>query len=399
MKYLLYIILFTMTFTFSNAKWEYYNDSNSLIKLGTSSIVVDYNNTVWVKTGGGIVAIDGDNWTLFDSTDSEHINKATDLTIDIYGNLWFVSNGNIVTYENNEFIKKDSLNGAQFIEFDSDNNYWISVDRSIYKKEGNEFIEKYHDYKGENSVASLIINGNDNVYFSRLFNGDLCQIFNDGSIVCLDKNNSEIPNPYSISSFATDSNGNIWVGGLFYSIQGFDGSTWTKYDSLKTNDNTIGRKYKSIGFDKNNILWAICNPRLSGDSYLFRIGKNIESYTLETTLYDPIDFNVIYDLAIDFNGNVWVTSNMGLFKFTPELTNVEEDNTNDNRHNISYKVDNIEIISSVIISKIEIFDLMGSSLLSVSNIDNYEFTINTNSLMKGLYILRVNNTSYKFLKR
>ncbi len=85
--------------------------------------------------------------------------------------------------------------------------------------------------------------------------------------------------------------------------------------------------------------------------------------------------------------------------YSTSQANVEEENTNDNRYNISYGVENLEISSSDIISKIEIFDLMGSSLFSLSDIDNYEYTVNTASLMKGLYILRVDNISYKFLKR
>ncbi|MER3330300.1 MAG: hypothetical protein RIF34_12025, partial [Candidatus Kapaibacterium sp.] len=318
--------------------------------------------------------------------------------IDNYGKLWFVSNGRVVKFEDGNFIKIDSLYGAKFIEFDSKNNYWVASSLSIFKLEGDKFIEKYRGIRDELEFTNLIIDGKDNIYFKRFFYSDLCQLNEDSTIVCFDNNNSGILESSSLTAFATDSSGNIWTGGRLL-IQGFDGDKWKIYDSLKTNDNNFGRKYTALGFDKNNSLWALSNWSMLSNSYLFKIDQHVESYILDTNLLGDEFFNPIYDLAIDFSGNVWLVSPMGLFKFTPELTNIEAENTNDNRYNISYGIDNIGISSADIIYKIEIFDLMGSSLFSLSDIDNYEYTVNTASLMKGLYILRINNTSYKFLKR
>ncbi len=398
MKYLLFIILLIVANTATSAKWDYYNDSNSIIKGGASSIVVDYNNIVWVSTGDGLVSIDGSNWTKYDSTDSDYIKYATDLTIDNYGKLWFVSNGRVVKYEDSKFVKIDSLYGAKFIEFDSENSYWVANNESIYKKEGNEFIEKYKSDSVENNAVSLTIKGNENVYFSRLFYSDLCLLQDDGTKLCFDKNNSEIPEPYSITSFATDSSGSIWTGGRSL-IQGFDGEKWKVYDSLKTNDNNIGMKYRALCFDKNNILWALSNPHISGNIYLFRIGENVESYTIDTNFVDPEKFNIIFDLAIDFNGNVWIASTMGLFKFTPELTNIDNQYSNNSNIDITYEENNIEITSQEMLTNIEIFDLMGGNVIAKSDINALEYTLETSELVKGLYILRVNNISYKFLKR
>lgn len=398
MKYILFIILLFVVNTVTYAKWDIYNNTNSIIESGTHSIVVDYNNIVWFKSGINLVAIDGDNWTKYDSTASDYIKDATDLTIDNFGNLWFVSAGTVVRYEDGKFIEVSSIKGIRSIEFDSDSNYWVANKESIFKNENGKFLEKFRDTTGELEPTKLIINGKDNIYFKRFFYSDLCQLKADSTVICYNNQNSGAPNNYSFYSSALDSNGNIWLGGD-WSIMSFDGSSWTVIDSLKTNNSHSGRFYRGIGFDKNNTLWALSNWSSYISSDLFKIDENLESYKLDSSILGNEFGNLVNDLAIDFNGNVWVTSNMGLFKFTPELTNVEEESTNDNRHNISYGIDNIGISSTNIISKIEIFDLMGSSLLSVSNIDNYEYSVNTASLMKGLYILRINNTSYKFLKR
>lgn len=397
MKYLLIIILFVVANTVTYAKWDYYNDSNSIVKGGTSSIVVDYNNTVWVKTGDGIVAIDGDKWTLYDSTDSDYIKYSTDLTIDNYGNLWFVSNGRVVKYEDGNFIKIDSLYGAKLIEFDSNNNYWVASSLSIFKHEGDKFIEKYRGIRDELEFTKLIINGKDNIYFSRFFYSDLCQLKQDSTIVCYDNNNSGMPESSSLTAFATDSSGNIWTGGRLL-IQGFDGDKWKIYDSLKTNDNNFGRKYTALGFDKNNSLWALSNWSMLSNSYLFKIDQHVESYILDTNLLDDEFFNPIYDLAIDFIGNVWLVSPMGLFKFTPELTNIDNYNSNKANVDITYKENYIGITSQESLKIIEIFDLMGGNVIANSDIDAHEYTLDTSELAKGLYILRVNNKSYKFMK-
>ncbi len=398
MKYLLFIILLIVANTVTYAKWDIYNNTNSIIESGTHSIVVDLNNIVWFKSGINLVAIDGDNWTKYDSTDSDYIKDATDLTIDNFGNLWFVSAGTVVRYEDGKFIEVSSIKGIRSIEFDSDGNYWVANKESIFKNENGKFLEKFRDTTGELEPTKLIINGKDNIYFKRFFYSDLCQLKADSTVICFNSQNSGVPNNYSFYSSAMDSNGNLWLGDNWNIIK-FDGSNWTVLDTLKSNDNHIGRFYRAIGVDKNNTLWTFSNYSFTFNSYLFRIDKNIECYVLDKDHLGDEIFNQVANLAIDFNGNVWIASTMGLFKFTPELTNIEAEKTNDNIYNISYGIDNIGISSTDIISKIEIFDLMGSSLLSVSNIDNFEYTVNTASLMKGLYILRINNTSYKFLKR
>lgn len=398
MKYLLFIILFIVVNTVTYAKWDYYNDSNSIIKGGASSIVVDYNNIVWVSTGDGLVSIDGDNWTKYDSTDSDYIKYATDLTIDNYGKLWFVSNGRVVKYEDDKFVKIDSLYGAKFIEFDSDGNYWVSSSLSIFKHEDGKLIEKFRGVRDELEFTNLVINGKENIYFSRFFYNDLCQLKDDSTIVCFENNNSGIPESSPLTAFATDSSGNIWTGGRLL-IQGFDGDKWKIYDSLKTNDNNFGRKYTALGFDKNNILWALSNPHISGKIYLFRIGGNVESYTIDTNYVDPEKFNIIFDLAVDFNGNVWVASTMGLFKFTPEITNVDNQNSNKANIDITYEENSIRITTKEFLKSIEVFDLMGGNIIAKSGINALEYTLATSELVRGLYILKVNNISYKFLKR
>jgi|GEM_PF-1606222 len=397
MKYILFIILLFVANTVTYAKWDYYNDSNSIVKGGASSIVVDYNNTVWVKTGDGIVAIDGDKWTLYDSTDSDYIKYSTDLTIDNYGNLWFVSNGRVVKYEDGNFIKIDSLYGAKLIEFDSNNNYWVASSLSIFKHEGDKFIEKYRGIRDELEFTKLIINGKDNIYFSRFFYSDLCQLKADSTVICFNSQNSGVPNNYSFYSSAMDSNGNLWLGDNWNIIK-FDGSNWTVLDTLKSNDNHIGRFYRAIGVDKNNTLWTFSNYSFTFNSYLFRIDKNIECYVLDKDHLGDEIFNQVANLAIDFNGNVWIASTMGLFKFTPELTNIDNYNSNKANVDITYKENYIGITSQESLKIIEIFDLMGGNVIANSDIDAHEYTLDTSELAKGLYILRVNNKSYKFMK-
>ena len=398
MKYLLFIILFVVANTVTNAKWDFYNDSNSVIKRYASSIVVDYNNTVWFKSEGRIIAIEGDNWTFYDSTDSKYITYAADLTIDRNGNLWFASYGSIVKFENGNFIEVDFIKGIHNIEFDSENNYWVANKESIFKNENGKFIEKYRDTTGEFEPTKLIIDGKDNIYFKRFFYNDLCQLKEDSSVICYHKQNSGVPNNFSFYSSAIDSNGNIWLGGD-WSIMSFDEINWTVVDTLKTTDNRVGRFYRGIGFDKNNTLWALSNYSPTYHSYLFKINGNVESFILDTNLLGNDFFNLVNDLAIDFNGNVWLASTMGLFKFTPEITNVDNQNSNNSNIDIRQGENNIGITSQELLTNIEVFDLMGGSVSTISDINAFEYTLDTGHLIKGLYILRVNNSSYKFLKR
>jgi ligand-binding sensor domain-containing protein len=58
------------------------------------SIVIDRNNVKWIGTANGMVRIEGNNWQLFDTTNTPlEDNSIAPRTIDLQNNLW-VSNNN-----------------------------------------------------------------------------------------------------------------------------------------------------------------------------------------------------------------------------------------------------------------------------------------------------------------
>ena len=110
-----------------------------------------------------------------------------------------------------------------------------------------------------------------------------------------------------------DQAGNIWITTFGIGISRFDGFTWTIYTFGDSEpDNRVG-----ITGEVDGQLWITTgggnDP--SGDRRLFRFDG--EEFTLLTTM-DRLNARSIRDLLVDRQGNVWVGTDRGLRKYTPD---------------------------------------------------------------------------------
>lgn len=389
MKKLILTIIFLLIPFVSHSQWEVYNSENSILPNSPiKKIVVDKNNTVWVLADSGLVSINGDEWILYDPTKGNiPYSYIQDIAVNKKGEFFIASNGYILKFDNNSFEIVDSLPDIKFLDFDSKGNYWVSTRESILKKEGDKWVTKYTEKSYDLETVRMIVDNEDRVWLSRLFYIDVCQLLEDGTIYCFSENDSKALKKGMNSRFALDSNGSIWFGSR-NAILGYNGTDWFEIDSLEVKDNEYGGRYRAIGFDKENNLWAVSNLNFNDVFQLIKIGKKIEVFELDSNLL-PVDaYNWVRGLAIDLTGNVWIASTMGLIKFTPTKTNIELGSEQETSIYPNPTNGIVNIKSSNSKNTTEIYNLLGEKIISTDN-----ERIDLSNFQKGVYIIRVSNSN------
>ena len=108
----------------------------------------------------------------------------------------------------------------------------------------------------------------------------------------------------------------LWLGTEEDGIILFDRikETFTSFKSHNKENSLSSNKVKSLYYDPKGILWI---GTKGGGLNKFDIKKN---YFYNYTIKDGLANNVIYAILPDKKGNLWLSSNKGISKFTPEKT-------------------------------------------------------------------------------
>jgi signal transduction histidine kinase/ligand-binding sensor domain-containing protein len=134
-----------------------------------------------------------------------------------------------------------------------------------------------------------------------------------------------------VSALCEDHTGTLWVGTSGGGINAFDraNGTFTRYLHEPSKSETIGSNYiRSIYDDHNSVLWI--GTLGGGLSKLERQktsnradGGKQEIAKVEFITYrerDGLANNVIYGILEDASGNLWLSTNKGLSRFTPRTS-------------------------------------------------------------------------------
>jgi signal transduction histidine kinase/ligand-binding sensor domain-containing protein len=126
-----------------------------------------------------------------------------------------------------------------------------------------------------------------------------------------------------VSALCEDRSGTLWVGTSGGGLNAFDraSGTFTRYLHDPAQRTTVGSNYiRSIYEDRNGVLWI--GTLGGGLSRFDRMANTRKGDTRkgEFTTYhetDGLANNVIYGILEDANGNIWLSTNYGLSRFTP----------------------------------------------------------------------------------
>ncbi|MGK0253440.1 MAG: signal transduction histidine kinase/ligand-binding sensor domain-containing protein [Mariniflexile sp.] len=254
------------------------------------AITVEKNGTTWIGTSGkGLTRFEpkANNWKSFTHNrnleNSISSNRIVSLLVDNDNDLWIGTQdlGLNILNSNNTFLKysettKISLSAKTIwcIFKDYKNNYWLGTrDNGLIKfdkKKGE--IKKFIKTEDNKSISS-----------------------NNIRVIVEDKNN------------------NLWIGTDASGLLKFDPITETFITYVHSEDeNSLSKNnIKSLYYDTNDILWIGTN---GGGLNAFHTKKQ-QFYHFSTQ--DGLANDVIYGIVPDAKGNLWLSSNKGITRFTP----------------------------------------------------------------------------------
>ena len=255
------------------------------------SITTDPKGAVWIGTSGkGLTQYDPKNnsWQTFTTgTAGENeitSNRIMSLLVDMDGDLW------IGTQEDGLILR--NLEG-DFIPFNSNSKVPLAAHTV------------WDIFKDSNNTIWLGTRENGLIQFDKN-KGILTQFVTDP------KDSNSIPSN-NVRVITEDPSGNLWIGTEEDGIARYDPTLQTFkrfYQNSGTNTYT-SNSIKTLYFAPNGILWIGTNG--GGLNALDTSNGEFYRYTTD----DGLANNVIYAILPDAQGNLWLSSNRGITKFTP----------------------------------------------------------------------------------
>jgi ligand-binding sensor domain-containing protein/serine phosphatase RsbU (regulator of sigma subunit) len=253
-------------------------DKNSLSSNSVYAITEDKDGTLWIGTfGGGLNRLDKKTGTFTcyknDPADSNSLssNAIRTMMADKEGNLWIGTDGG--------GLNKFNIKTGKFTVYRNDPD-------SDSENEGPESLS--------NNFVYSVFESSDGTLWAGT----------DGGVNKLDKKTgkfykyqSDPLDPYSLSNNSVyaiiqDKTGTIWVG--------TDGGGLNRLIRLKDHSpHRFISRWKNIKIENN------------GDEEIIKFKRY--------TIYDGLPNNCIYAIAEDGKGNLWLTTNKGLCKFSPPM--------------------------------------------------------------------------------
>lgn len=251
------------------------------------SLAFENDGTAWagiIRDQYGLVRIDPDGSTeIFDHTNSCLHDSANvwDIDIDSQGKVWMLNDDGLICYDGDTFTRYDSIDGF-YIPKSFDNLLAIDNDDKVWLIGYNPWVDcptqRIFSFDGENFTS----------YEPNGINLDLC--YN------------------TINDIEIDRLGNIWFA--FHRGEPvflkYDGSDWTSYDTEDIGFEPY--RISNIEFDSDNNLWF--NDDITLSSMHYEDHPGLYCFDGEHQAEGFGDMNLVSQLSVDDNDNVWVT---GLF--------------------------------------------------------------------------------------
>jgi ligand-binding sensor domain-containing protein len=312
-----------------NPTWIVYNTSNSLLPSNvTATIVIDTNNIKWIGTDKGMVRIDGNDWQIFDTTNSPAgTNGIYPIAQDSFNNIWcgLVDHG-IAKYTGILWTIYNSTNSGlpannvSCISIDNNNVKWIGCG-GLTKFDGSNWVIYNTTNSGlpSNAVSTIAIENHIKWIGTFSFTGGVAK-FNDTNWIVYNTSNSGLPsNP--IRYITLDNIYNKWIctefGGLakFNSFQ----NNWTIFNTM--NSGLPSNAVFTITILEN---YKFINCQNSG----FTIYNDIDWQTYNSS-NSPLPDNNVNRIAVDKYKNIWMTTHSGVAVYNPNGIIAIEKNNNE----------------------------------------------------------------------
>ena len=214
---------------FDGISWNTWTQSNGLPLNSVYSIAIDSKNNVWVGfaeeyeyEGEGICMFDGTNWTTHkvsypDFEGNQNYIKA--IAEDAQGNMWFGTILGLSKYDGNDWTIYNTSNGllshyVNDISVDSQDNVWVAtLDGGVSKFDGTNWINyTTEDGLSKDRVYAIEVDAQDNVWVGYEHWGRPVGVDKfDGNTWFNYTTSDGLADDY-VHTIYTDKNGYVWFG-------------------------------------------------------------------------------------------------------------------------------------------------------------------------------------------
>ncbi|WP_273568801.1 ligand-binding sensor domain-containing protein [Maribacter halichondriae] len=274
-----------------NSLTDYQTPENISIEV-VRSIAVDHDDAIWIGTSGkGLTQYEraSNSWRTFtrDNRNGKSVssNRIMSLLVDDKNGLWIGTQGgglNIYEQEN----RFDHYNDTSRIPLSANTIWNIFKDKKnrIWLGTREKGLIQFDKEKGEIKKYTSKIDSNRG------------------------------PPSNNIRVITDDDKGNLWIGTEANGIAKFNMAEekFTAHRKIEGSNSLSHDNIKSLYYDAKGILWIGTNG--GGLNAFDIVAQKFYSYTEE----DGLANNVIYGILPDEEGNLWLSSNKGISKFSPE---------------------------------------------------------------------------------
>ena len=308
--------------------------------LGGNSVYAvheDARGDVWVGTlGGGVSRIRNGAVTTLGADDGLETDNIVSLYGAAEGTVWFgvYGQGRLIRYRNGEFrhfTAEDGLpgSGVYTITEDHRGHVWLGAGSAgLVRFDGQEFVTfTTADGLTDNSISAVVKGAGDELWVGT-YNGGL-NLLNDGEVVETYTTDGGLPNNY-VSSIYRDGEGTVWIatreGGLTRLRDG-------ELRSVSTSQGLFNDTILHILEDDRGNLW------MSSNRGLFHVRKSDVHDVLDGRLgrltsitYDQSDGLETYEFNggaqpagwKDEEGRLWFVSSKGVVRVDPTNMRLNE---------------------------------------------------------------------------
>jgi hypothetical protein len=316
---LIFIINYTLLITncFSQ-QWRVFTTSNSpLPSNSVGPIVVDRNNVKWIGSPNGMVRIEGNIWQIFDTTNTPlDTNRIFPMALDSLNNIWCIVWGKgIAKFDGTNWIIHNTSNSGlpsntnATISIGLDNTKWISFPGLIKFDDVTwTWYNSTNSGLPTNAATNTAIEDQTKWIGMVVLSGGMAK-FNDTNWVIYNTGNSGLPSNV-INQIRIDQYGNKWIctyaGGLakFNSML----NSWTVYNP----SNSGIPSYDIFRISFRNGYQKMVVTEAEGISIF-----NDTTWQNFNTSNSPLPNNIVNDIKIDKNNNIWITTLGGIAIYNP----------------------------------------------------------------------------------
>lgn len=358
-------------------RFQGFNSKNILpIDLNIESLLVDSKNRLWVGTyGNGAYLIDFSRNTVTNfrlnssNPKSIHYNDILSIVEDYSGTIWFGTDGAGLSYYDENLNKFNSLTNSEIPDYadvavarslviDDAGHFWIGTSGkglTKYDPDKNEFRSYKNDPENKNSIPSnrvmSLLSEKDKLWIGMQDEG--LAILQNGIFKHYNENTSPSLPATTIWCIFKDSFNHYWLGTRDKGLIQFDPQTGVvaQYTHDANDLRAIsGNNIRTIIEAEPGVLWIGTENNglskfLTNEETFFNYsnksiesikslyyenptlwigtnGKGLQAFnTQNATFYtyskeDGLPNNVIYSILPDAMGNLWLSSNRGISRFS-----------------------------------------------------------------------------------